>query len=284
MNETELSDSIRKFYDIPLKKRATEVNELYTYLLIPNENTFSIHNKIKENENNMTRSNAFSVSGFIPPLRPIKPNRFQIPSQIYITKDTNFMIEPNTIKKQNKNNKIKLEFNDDIQTTLNFGLKKPEIILTKKYLNENKYINWNEKQLMSPTKRKILHKLDVIRFKKNKLKEKEKFYEKKKKWLIPKTHSKGIIGIDTPLLLPNKTKYFKEISNKLHKKIKNDKLILNQRKKLINKYFCANSGLLYHCPNSFKHKLKCIPLMQKKLKTNNSRLTLNETKKRIFTL
>lgn len=280
-NNNLLSNSLRKFFDAPQLKTASNPNELYGYLDKDNVNFLKSE---KERLKTMVRERQFGYSGTIPPLRYIHPNRFKNGSQIIITNDLNLMVEPQSIsrlKYKNSTKLYKILHDDSIDAALKIGIGEKDRENILNWIKNDKYKEWKADSLMNPKTRRILHKLDVIRKKTVDLQNKNEYIKQKQEWMIPKTHPHGIIGIDTPLLTnDNDTIYYKKQINdrKYQNQIK--KQISIQRKNRIQSKENINCGLLYHDPKNFKHKLNERPLLQKKRAFKKA--SFQETNKNIF--
>ena len=84
--------------------------------------------------------------------------------------------------------------------------------------------------------RRILHKLDVIRYCDQKLNEKKEFLKAKQKWLIPKTHPRGILGVDSPLLNENQSTLYKQMIQE-NTKLQNKKNYIQNLRNQGNYYY-----------------------------------------------
>lgn len=267
----ELSNSLRRFFDIPVVKPAKTPTQLYSYLdesvpltarsetnglrLSPRSRSWSGRRTATASRSSHIRSGSYSMSTYDSQLS--KPERFANPSQVISTSDENFMIDPESVS-QHKKNPIQYQKlqSDIVEATLKLGLTQDQQHKVQKYLNENQHENWDTSQTIDPPTRRILHKCDVIRAHQQKLENQSKCDHVKRQWLVTKTHPKGIIGIDTPLFQnQTQTKFYGDIIRNRRKKSLAKKQILQLRRSVINHNMSINSGLLYHCPEIFVHSM-----------------------------
>ena len=276
-----LTNSLRKFFDVPLIKTATNPHDIYSYLDEPSDCNFSVHSEL-----NMSRKRQFLHSGTIPPLRPTHPNRFKVSARINPTNDSNVMVEPQTIhrskrKNEKKTSLCKLLKDDSIAATLKIGINQKERALRLEWLNNGSHSEWRADSLMQPKDRRVLHKLDVIRKKQKLLDHQNIFRRLKQQWLVPKEYPRGVIGVDTPIFVDeNDSIFYKEQIKERQMREKNQNSIAKQRKMRIHQKQNIHSGLLYHCPSTFEHKLNERELMKKK--KTFKKMAFEQTHKRIF--
>eukprot|EP01083_Nonionella_stella_P063082 163962_1 len=263
-----LSNSYRKFFDAPLIQKASDPHELYHYLDAPHACSAFQAQLQEETLKTLTRERQFSHSGTIPPLRSSRPNRFATVAHINETSNLNVMVEPQTIQrlKENRNPKLNQIVHDDsIETTLKLGIGDKERQQIRTWLQNGDHKDWRADTLMNPKCRRLMHKLDVVRKKQDTLCKHNNTLQLKQEWVVPKAYPRGIIGVDTPILnQENDSIYYKQ---QIKKRITRDKAqtqILTQRRQRINDRTSVNSGLLYHCPEQFKHQLRERSLMQTK--------------------
>ena len=116
------------------------------------------------------------------------------------------MVEPQSIHRLNPETKAKsprlhrILHDDSIDAALKVGIGRKDRDQILQWLKDGKHRDWTPDQLMSPKTRRIMHKLDVIRRKQEELDGSNRFVRLKQEWLVPKTHLRGVIGVDTPLL------------------------------------------------------------------------------------
>ncbi|ETO30823.1 hypothetical protein RFI_06298 [Reticulomyxa filosa] len=170
-----------------------------------------------------------------------------------MTNDDNFSIDPSCISmplKQTKTmGKQKLE-DDGIDAALNVGITEKERKLVKRYHTNNQFQDWDHLQLLSPKKKRLLHKLDVLRSKTEKLSKRQADWEFKQLWLVRHTHKHGIIGMDTPLYQHKEMSHiFCDEIEKKNDKCKLKSIAAELRKQTLSEKTSVNSGILYHLPH-----------------------------------
>eukprot|EP01084_Bolivina_argentea_P000581 1089_1 len=284
VQKNNLPRTLRTFFDVPLEKTASNAHELYSYLDRPKENEFYQSDAQAQTLQNMTRERQFQHTGTVPPLRPIYPNKFALGSRTYETDALNFMVEPQTIDRLKQAQSPRLHrilYDDSIDAALKIGIGEKERQQIFKWLENDEHKNWAADNLMNPQTRRILHKLDVIRKKQEKLAQQNENTKRKQEWLVPRTHPHGVIGVDTPLLNnENDTVYYRQQIKKRCNRNNIQKQISSQRRNRIINKANINSGLLYHCPSQFEHTLNERQLMQ--TKKAFKQLSFAETKQRLF--
>jgi len=276
-----LSNSLRKFFDQPLIPIASDPHTLYEFL----DESRVCHQPF--DLSTVTRERQFAASGTIPPLRLTHPDRFEKSTRILPTSSINVIVEPQSIQRlqpeaKSTNPKLNRILQDDsIDAALNIGIGPKERHQILQWLKDGKHKDWTADRLMSPKTRRIMHKLDVIRQKQGELDSLNQFMKLKQEWLVPKTHPRGVIGVDSPLLNDeeNTVFYKKQIQQRKEKERVQHSIQSKRSKRMIQRNN-INSSLLYHCPNRFKHKLAERPLMQKNRRFAHP--TLEETYKNVF--
>lgn len=276
-----LSNSLRKFFDQPLIPTASNPHKLYGFL----DESRVCHKAF--DLSTVTREHQFSHSGSIPPLRPTHPDRFERTTQIIPTNNINVVVEPQSIKRLNRKTKPtktrlhRILHDDSIDAALKIGIGPKEREQILQWVENGEHRNWTADQLMSPKTRRIMHKLDVIRRKQEELDSSNKFVKLKQEWLVPKTHPRGVIGVDTPLLNEEQdTVYYKKQIQERKENGKVQHSLSSQRRNRIQRRTNVNSGLLYHCPERFEHKLDERKLMQRNRRFDHP--SLQDTYNNIF--
>ena len=123
----------------------------------------------------MCRERQFSASGTIPPLRPVRPNRFEQGFKAIPTNDLNVMVEPESVDPSKTKGTHRILYDDSIDAALKIGIGENDRKQILKWLEHGWGKNFKFDQLLTPKTRRIMHKLQVIRLKKEKLANKTRY-------------------------------------------------------------------------------------------------------------
>jgi len=254
----DVTDSLRKHFDLPPRKKAADATRLDAFLDNPGKFNYD-----KFKADSMTRSVDFGYSGDIPPCREDIPNRFHSGARVIEkSEDAYFVVEPGRLKIDAASRTLptrpktppSTKINQD--TSLLIGLRASEYNYVQNMVNDNsdKPYKWDGETLMNPDRRRLSNKIDCEVERKRK---RNKLFQDiivKSENLLSRTHPRGVLGIDTPY--SEQTIRYKDKQKKMHSQTQQKRAYKNTRTEMLSEKAHVGSKLLYHCPTEYQHPLK----------------------------